>query len=134
MNESESSADDPRRAENLLDPRGRGIRCDIEVLGSAAEQKISDRTADNIGLVAVLPEPLDYADGVRIDTGTVDAVFVGRVHNCLGDWFSVFCSSISDEQCESSHTMLIQSIDSIIPRKLGEGSRSDSAVLSAFDP
>ena len=99
VDEAETPSDDPGGAKHALYPRGLGVRDDVEVFGLASQKKVADRSADNVGLVAVLPKALHYAERVGVDSRALDLVFRPGVHDGLRQELAVLGSAIADEQC-----------------------------------
>jgi hypothetical protein len=87
MCQAEATADDPAVLEETLDLIRMRRRADVEVLGSPTEQQISHTAAHQIRDVAVLVEPIENLERVRIDLGSGERVCGSldddRVTHCL---------------------------------------------------
>jgi hypothetical protein len=54
VHDLEAAADDPRTAEAAADLLRRGVGGDVEILRRQSGQQVANRTADDVGLVAIL--------------------------------------------------------------------------------
>lgn len=69
MGQSESPPDQATIAEHPAHLLGRGIRSHIEILGLPTQQQIPHPTADQIGLIASLPQAVKYLERILADVG-----------------------------------------------------------------
>jgi len=98
MDQTEAPADYMGIAENPLDALRLGVRDYIKILWSAAQKQVADCASDNIGFMAIFAESLNYADGIRVHSGPVNAVLGLCINKGLRDRAAVFISAIADEQ------------------------------------
>ena len=85
MRETESSADDPAVAEQLLDLMRMGRRSNIKILRAASQQEIAHTAAHQIRDVVVFVQAIQDLEGIGIDVSPRDSVVGsrndGRVHH-----------------------------------------------------
>jgi hypothetical protein len=67
VRQPEASADDPAVPEQLLDLIGMRRRADVEILGTTAEEQVTDAAADQIRDVVALIETIEDLQRIGVD-------------------------------------------------------------------
>ena len=98
MDQPESPPDHAGGTEQPLDLHRVGIRCNVEILGRAADKQIANGPADDVGVKLRSPEAPDHPQRIGIHVTNVDPVlFLGVDVSLLFD-SSVFRFSVSEKQ------------------------------------
>ena len=80
VREVEAPADQPAVAEQLLDLVGVRIGRDVEILRMQAEQQVAHGAADQKGLKAGVPQPVQHLECVGRNVRARDRMLVARDH------------------------------------------------------
>ncbi|EGD17373.1 hypothetical protein XGA_4032 [Xanthomonas hortorum ATCC 19865] len=76
MRQAEAAADQTTVAEQRFDFFRRGAGGDVEILGMPANQKVTDRAADQVGAKARFAQAIQHAQRVWADVLARDGVLI----------------------------------------------------------